>query len=419
MSLYENNSEQKEQGEQKSKKRGAAYGHPGYHRKVPKAGKIINIPTEIKCPNCINKTLQESEKIAEKTIIDLVLTKSGCKKTITKYIGFKGYCQKCCRQYSPEIIINFGSQLFGHGFQSWVVYQRLSLRLPYRIIVQTIEDLFGESISQGTIVNFLKNLSDYYSETEKILIKKILSSPFIHADETPINIRGSNHYVWVFTDGKHVVFKMTETREAHIVHDFLGDYSGVLVSDFYPGYDGVKCRQQKCWVHLIRDLNDDLWKNPFDTDFEAFVLEVKNLILPILETVEKYGLKHRHLRKFQKNVDKFYNNTINRTYYSELILKYQKRFERYKGSLFTFLEQDFIPWNNNMAERAIRHLAVQRKISGSFSNSGASAYLTLLGVMQTCKFQNKSLLKFLLSQQKDIDQFKESRRTKNSTVMKT
>ncbi len=309
--------------------------------------------------------------------------------------------------------------MFGHGFQSWVVYQRLSLRLPYRIIVQTIEDLFGESISQGTIVNFLKNLSDYYSETEKILIKKILSSPFIHADETPINIRGSNHYVWVFTDGKHVVFKMTETREAHIVHDFLGDYSGVLVSDFYPGYDGVKCRQQKCWVHLIRDLNDDLWKNPFDTDFEAFVLEVKNLILPILETVEKYGLKHRHLRKFQKNVDKFYNNTINRTYYSELILKYQKRFERYKGSLFTFLEQDFIPWNNNMAERAIRHLAVQRKISGSFSKSGASAYLTLLGVMQTCKFQNKSLLKFLLSQQKDIDQFKESRRTKNSTVMKT
>ena len=118
-------------------------------------------------------------------------------------------------------------------------------------------------------------------------------------------------------------------------------------------------------------------------------------------------------------MDKFYNNTINNTYYSELILKYQKRFERYKGSLFSFLEQDFIPWNNNMAERAIRHLAVQRKISGSFSKSGASAYLTLLGVMQTCKFQNKSLLKFLLSEQKDIDQFKESRRTKQSTVAKT
>jgi predicted RecB family nuclease len=422
ISLYENNFEQKEQGTKKLKKRGAAYGHPGYYRKVPKARKIVDVPIKLKCPRCVNEPLQKSTKMIERTIIDLVFTKNGCKKTIIKYIGAKGYCQKCYRYYAPdfpEFITNFSTQLFGHGFQSWVIYQRLALRLPYSVIAQTIEDLFSESISQGSIDYCLKRFAKYYSETEKLLIEKILTSPFIHADETPINIRGSNHYVWVFTDCKHVFFKITETREANIVHDFLGDYSGVLISDFYPGYDGVKCRQQKCWVHLIRDLNDDLWKHPFDTDFEAFVLEVKNLMLPILETVEKYGLKHRHLRKFQKNVDKFYNNTINRTYYSELILKYQKRFERYKGSLFTFLEQDFIPWNNNMAERAIRHLAVQRKISGSFSNSGASAYLTLLGVMQTCKFQNKSLLKFLLSQQKDIDQFKESRRTKNSTVVKT
>ncbi len=422
ISLYERNSEQKEQGEQKSKKRGAAYGHPGYYRKIPKARKIVEVPIKLKCPKCVNQPLKKSTKTIEQTIIDLVFTKNGCKKTIIKYIGAKGYCQKCYRYYAPdfsEFILNNSTQLFGHGFQSWVIYQRLALRLPYRVIAQTIEDLFSESISQGSIDRSLKRFAKYYSETEKLLTEKILISPFIHADETPINIRGSNYYVWVFTDGKHVVFKMTETREANIVHDFLGDYSGVLVSDFYPGYDGVKCKQQKCWVHLIRDLNDDLWKNPFDTDFEAFVLEVKNLILPILETVEKYGLKHRHLRKFQKKVDKFYNNTINRTYYSELILKYQKRFERYKGSLFTFLEQDFIPWNNNMAERAIRHLAVQRKISRSFSNSGASAYLTLLGVMQTCKFQNKSLLKFLLSQQKDIDQFKESRRTKKSTAAKT
>ena len=101
------------------------------------------------------------------------------------------------------------------------------------------------------------------------------------------------------------------------------------------------------------------------------------------------------------------------------LLKYQKRFKRYKESLFTFLEQDFMPWNNNMAERGIRHLAVQRKISGSFSKSGATAYLTLLGIMQTCKFQDKSLLKFLLSQEKDIDQFKQSKRAKSSAMAQT
>jgi hypothetical protein len=89
-----------------------------------------------------------------------------------------------------------------------------------------------------------------------------------------------------------------------------------------------------------------------------------------------------------------------------LALKYQKRFLRYRESLFTFLKEDNIPWNNNAGERAIRHLAVQRKISGTFFESLAPQYLLLLGIMQTCRFQGKSLLKFLLSKEKDIDQFK-------------
>ncbi len=74
--------------------------------------------------------------------------------------------------------------------------------------------------------------------------------------------------------------------------------------------------------------------------------------------------------------------------------------------MFLFLEQNEIPWNNNMAERALRHLAVQRKISGSFFVSGITGYLILLSVMQTCRFQNKPFLEFLMSGEKNIDNFK-------------
>src|SRR4029077_12652165 len=74
-----------------------------------------------------------------------------------------------------------------------------------------------------------------------------------------------------------------------------------------------------------------------------------------------------------------------------------------------FLDEDGIPWENNMAERAIRQLAVQRKISGSFFKRSAGHYLLLLAISQTCRFQGKSFLKFLLSKETDVDQF---RRTK-------
>ena len=78
----------------------------------------------------------------------------------------------------------------------------------------------------------------------------------------------------------------------------------------------------------------------------------------------------------------------------------------------------FFPWNNNMAERAIRHLAVQRKISFTFHEGLIYQYLLLLGIMQTCRFQNKSLLKFFLSGEKDINQFKKPRPIKNSQPVK-
>jgi len=240
----------------------------------------------------------------------------------------------------------------------------------------------------------------------------------VHADETEVNIKGHSWYVWVFTNEKYVIFKLTETREATIAHKLLYKYQGVLVSDFYLGYDSVECRQQKCWVHLIRDLNDDLQSNPMDREYEIFVSEVRNLIVPIMETIQKYGLKSRYLNNFEKQVDSFYQRFIvGKQYKSDVVLTYQKRFLRYKNSLFTFLTEDGIPWHNNTAERAIRPFAIQRDISKRpFNDSPTRDYLTLLSIRQTCRFQGKSFFKFLFSRETDLDKF-EARKHKRSQVI--
>jgi hypothetical protein len=238
-----------------------------------------------------------------------------------------------------------------------------------------------------------------------------LASPFVHVDETKINIQGTYNYVWVLTNGMHVVFRLTETRETTLIQEMLSGYKGVLVSDFYGGYDAMACRQQKCLSHLIRDMNDDLWKNPFNPEIESFVASVRDVLLPIFDDVKKYGLKARNLRKYKRVIMRFYARCIdNNMYECEIVARYQKRFIRYRDSLFLFIEEDGIPWNNNAAERAIRHLAVQRKISGSFYREFTSKYLRLLGIGQTCRFQEKSFLHFLTSGKKDVDQYRERKR---------
>ena len=218
-------------------------------------------------------------------------------------------------------------------------------------------------------------------------------------------------YIWVLTDGTHFIFHMTETRETTVLRRILRNFEGVLVSDFFPGYDSMKCRQQKCLVHLTRDLNDDLWKNPFNQQYESFVAAARDLFVPIFEDVDRYGLKVRHLRKHMKAVERFYKHAIDaKEHECEIVQKYQKRFVRYRDSLFQFLTENGIPWNNNMAERGLRHFAVQRKISGSFFKSGANDYLRLLGISQTCRFQDKPFLQFLLSGMLDVDKFRARKR---------
>ena len=359
------------------------------------------------CPVHSNE-LKISKYLSFKTIVDLVFSKNGVAKKVIRYFGNKSYCPKCKCYYPPPEITKYTTlQMYDRGFKIWIVYHRVSLRLPYRTIVRAIKEQFNESIARDTIKRFIKTTGDEYLKTENLLIKNMLKSPAIYVDETPIDIQGENWYAWVFTDGTRVVFKLTETRESAIVKETSSDYQGVLVSDFYPGYDSLEYQQQKCWVHLIRDINNDLWKFPFDREYEEFVLAVRDLIVPIFKTIESYGLKSNKLIKFKSNIEEFYQRVIVDHYYqSELSIKYQKRFLRYGNSLFTFLEKDRVKWHNNMAENAIRHLAKQREISVTFSRSLTPSYLRLLGIMQTCRYQSKSFLKFLQSEKKDIDKFR-------------
>ena len=93
---------------------------------------------------------------------------------------------------------------------------------------------------------------------------------------------------------------------------------------------------------------------------------------------------------------------------SEAALKYKKRFERNRERLFTFLEFDGVPWNNNNAEHAIKALADLRNvIGGSSSVKGIQEYLVLLSVCQTCKYRGVDFLEFVRSRETDIDSFAE------------
>ncbi|MBF0341607.1 MAG: TM0106 family RecB-like putative nuclease, partial [Magnetococcales bacterium] len=376
-------------------------------RKYRRVTRTIHVPEVSKCQKCGYENLHTSKRKCERIKVNLVFSRNGARKSVIKYWAHYVFCVECKKYSKPvEFSVKGRPEIYGDEFKKYIAYQRVALRLPYRSIIMSVEDMFNETIAVNTITDYLQKVARDYIETEDLLIKKLLSSPFLHVDETPVNIDHINQYVWGFTDGQHVVFKHTKTRDASFVHEFLADYKGILISDFSPGYDSLNCKHQKCLVHVVRDLNNDLWSNPFDVELGRFVSEVRDLLVPIMEVIQKYGLKTEILSSFKMAVEEFYVNTIiDHSYKSELCSKYQERFIKYRGSLFTFLDHDGISWHNNPIENALRAITLQLDVSKVLHDPVVKEFLILLGVKQTCKVQKKSFLKFLLSKEKDIDIF--------------
>ena len=156
----------------------------------------------------------------------------------------------------------------------------------------------------------------------------------------------------------------------------------------------------------MRDLNNDLLKCPFNEELKVLVQYFAMLLKPMIETIDKFGLKSHFLGRHKIAVEHLYQCLSSGHYKSEIAVKYKKRFEKYHNKLFTFLDYDGIPWNNNNAENAIKAFAALRNvIGGSSTEKGIRDYLTLLSLGETCKYKGVSFLDFLRSGKKDIDVF--------------
>jgi Transposase IS66 family len=253
-------------------------------------------------------------------------------------------------------------------------------------------------------------MAQAYQCTYDNLLERLCKGRLLHVDETSVSVMGKNSYVWVLTSMQEVAYFHTPTREGSAIKAMLKSFSGVLVLDFYAAYDGIECPQQKCLIHFIRDLNDELLKQPYDESLKRLVGDFARLVRPMVETVDRRGLKKRFLRKHRISVNRFYKRLADEFGASEAARKLVDRLQKNRSTMFTFLDFDGVPWNNNNAEHAVKAFAsLRRVIEGPTTEKGLHDFLVLLSLCETCKCKNVDFLDFLRSGSKDIDDFAASR----------
>lgn len=408
---------------------------PGLRKRIPKQGKNRNRSLRVsrrvtvlsqECPFCKSKDLAlvpkgelgKSRRQRAKRAFDLVITSSGMRRRVIECRPRLQRCLACSRTFISEQHQRLDKHF--HGLKSWAMYQHVAHRLSHGTIQTMLKEFFDLTVNTAEIHMFKSLLASYYEPTYQRLLHKILSGGLLHIDETEVTLQSGKGYVWVFTNLEEVVFMYRPTREGDFLKELLKDFRGVLVSDFYAAYDSIDCAQQKCLIHLMRDINQDLLNNPFDEELQSITRPFGTLLRAIVTTVDQHGLKRRHLGKHIPEVDRFFRELEGQRFRSEAAESLRTRLNKYREKLFMFIHHDGVPWNNNNAENAIKRFAYYREDTvGLLKEAGLTSYLVLLSICQTCRYKGVSFLKFLLSREQDVDVFCKGKQQKREASIET
>ena len=218
------------------------------HRKGRKAPKLpvdreVEITSGI-CPFCKGKQVTRlNGKTHSKFAYDLKFTAGGIRRQVIRCIAVDHRCDACKLLFLPELYKRLDKHL--HGLKSWAMYQHVVHRISLQRLEAMFEDCFGLRVGLVEI-HMLKSLvARRYRNAYTRILDRIVGGGLVHADETHVNLQKDKGYVWALTNLEDVLYLYKPNREAGFLHELLKGFNGVLVTDFYSGYDSLPCAQQK------------------------------------------------------------------------------------------------------------------------------------------------------------------------------
>jgi transposase len=390
-------SKEKSLREPSSRKSGGQPGHTGstLEMKEPADEVIEHKPGY--CKQC-GEELSGEEYILTSRKQEIVLP-----PIMPQYVEHQSYrctCKKCgftTESTLPEHLkanVQYGSQI-----SAWVTYLSVRQYLSYERIAELMRDCFNIPISQGTIDNMLKNLSEKAQYIYHKIQNRIEQSPVVGGDETGIKINGKKGWLFTFQTPLLTFLSISLSRGFdNIINLFKNGFPmSVYVSDCLPAQLKTPAKlHQICLAHLIRELN-----NFIDVFRCQWAMEMKLLLQSAIELKSELNPPD-YSSANEKVVD--LSNKLNELLHKDLsnehkkIQAFIKRLNKNNNAILTFLYHPKVPPHNNASEKAIRNAKVKMKVSNQFmSLEGAKCFAVLRSVIDTTIKNSQNVLSALVN----------------------
>lgn len=297
---------------------------------------------------------------------------------------------------------------YGPRFRATAIYLSQYQLLPYERVGEVMEHLFNQKISEGTLVNANLSLYEQLEPIEREIVEQIASNPVAHFDETGMRVQGKTQWCHVAGTDKltHYFAHPKRGREAMDAAGVLPIFHGTAVHDAWaPYFNYDHCHHALCNAHILRELIF-----VFEQEKQSWAKEMIDLLLEAKTAIETDGtLSADDISGFVNRYDRILelgftedarqNPTVEKPSGKRGKTKQSKpknlldRLRDHRLSVLTFLSDASVPFDNNQAERDVRMIKVQQKISGTFrSEQGAKVFCRIRSYISTAKKNACSIL---------------------------
>ena len=394
------------------KKSGGQVGHPGHTLEMAVKPDKIEVHPANCCVHC-QTSLKKAKvvKIERRQVFDL----PEVRLEVTEHQAEVKVCPKCQQtttaSFPPEV-----GQLtqYGKKIKAQMVYFHEYQLLPLKRTRETFNDLYGQSVAEGTIVSACKELAVKVKPANDAIKKHLTYQEDVAGfDETGLRIKGALHWLHVACTRWLTYYEAHKKRgkEALDAIGILPNFTGRAIHDGLPAYfQYAQLEHCLCNEHHSRELDflEERYPQKWVTELSNLILEIKTAVDAAKErsktklsskTLVDFSARYDALLKrgFKKNPPPKVEDIPKRGRPKQSVAKnLLDRLHDHKDAVLAFMYDFNVPFDNNQAERDIRMMKVKQKISGCFrSDHGSETFCAIRGHISTARKNGQPVLEVL------------------------
>lgn len=393
---------------------GGQQGHPGHTLSPTDMPDHVVLHSLTRCAHC-GEDLSgvEAEGCQHRQVVNL----PPIRVEVTDHQAETKRCPQCQTTSTAAFPPGVESPVqYGERLKGLLVYLHQYQLLPYHRSCELIQDLCGQSVSEGTLSNANAQCHETLAPVEQAIIQYLREAYVVNFDETSLFEQGERRWMHSASTPEATYYFPHEKRgkDGSDAAGVLPEFHGRAVHDHWAPYLKYQDMEHAfCNAHHLRELD-----RAVEQDDAQWAERMRDLLCQINARVEEaktQGLS-RLPRGEARLFYEWYCSILFDAYAQETAdiagdaqpppsgtrrkqskeKNLRDRLYRYAFETLAFMYDFRVPFDNNLAERDIRMTKVKQKISGGFrSSQGLEQFCRIRGFISTIKKQGGNVLEAL------------------------